>query len=200
MPDVSRLERPATDRASPSLRLGQRIRKIRIGRGLTLDETSRRGGVSKSALSKLENERVSPTFEVLERVATGLGVPLVSFFTEPSAHTGRLTWTGAGQGKRTEEPAYNHEFLCTAFKDRRMVPFLTTVKARSTRQFDKPASHNGEEFLYVLAGEIAFVSDVCAELRLSPGDSLYFDSRLGHLCYSLGEQDATLLWVWCDTG
>lgn len=198
MPELSRLKRPATERASSSLGLGRRIRAIRIDRGLTLEETSRRGGVSKSALSKLENERVSPTFEVLERVAIGLGVPLVFFFTEPSAHTGRLTLTQAGTGKRAEDQAYNHEFLCTALKDRRMVPFLTTVKARSLHDFKKPASHTGEEFIYVLAGDIMFVSDAYAELRLCRGDSLYFDSRLGHLCYSLSEQDATLLWIWCD--
>ena len=198
MPEFSGLERPNTERGSSSLGLGQRIRAIRISRGLTLDETSLRGGVSKSALSKIENERVSPTFEVLERVAVGLGVPLVSFFTGPSTHTGRLTLTKAGTGRRTEDRAYRHEFLCTGLKDRRMVPFLTTVKARSFQQFEKPASHTGEEFLYVLAGHIMFVSDAYAEQRLSPGDSLYFDSRLGHLCYSLGDDDATLLWIWCD--
>ena len=38
------------------------------------------------------------------------------------------------------------------------------------------------------------------EIRLTAGDSLYFDSRLSHLCYTTGGADATLLWVWCETG
>lgn len=37
------------------------------------------------------------------------------------------------------------------------------------------------------------------EIRLKPGDSLYFDSRLTHLCYTTGDADAILLWVWCET-
>ena len=77
---------------------------------------------------------------------------------------------------------------------------LREVKARSAHQFEKPASHKGEEFLYVLSGEVAFVSGSYDEIRLAPGDSLYFDSRLTHLCYTRSDTDASLLWVWCETG
>lgn len=203
MPDVVPLASNAVAGGAErsDLRIGQRIRAIRTDQGLTLDETSRRSGVSKSALSKIENDRASPTFEVLERIAAGLGVALVNLFSEQSAgHIGRLTSTPAGGGRRTEDRNYIHEFLCTGLKDRRMVPFVTTVKARSAHQFDKPASHKGEEFLYVLSGEVAFVSGSYAEIRLAAGDSLYFDSRLDHLCYTTDGADATLLWVWCETG
>jgi transcriptional regulator with XRE-family HTH domain len=203
MPDVVPLTPHATTGGAvrSELRIGERIRATRTDQGLTLDETSRLSGVSKSALSKIENDRASPTFEVLERIAAGLGVTLVSLFSEQAAgHSGRLTSTPAGGGRRTEDRNYIHEFLCTGLKDRRMVPFVTTVKARSAHQFEKPASHKGEEFLYVLSGEVAFVSGSYDEIRLTAGDSLYFDSRLSHLCYTTGGADATLLWVWCETG
>lgn len=184
----------------PQMRIGTRIRAVRTEQGLTLDGTSRRSGVSKSALSKIENGRASPTFEVLEHIAAGLGVSLVNLLSEQGAGSvGRLTSTLAGQGRRSEDANYIHEFLCTGLKDRRMVPFVTTVKARSAHQFEKAASHKGEEFLYVLSGEVAFVSDSYDEIRLTPGDSLYFDSRLSHLCYSTSDIDAMLLWVWCET-
>jgi transcriptional regulator with XRE-family HTH domain len=202
MPDVSLLKRPQRlkNGGASELKIGGRIRAIRTERGLTLDELHRRSRVSKSSLSKIENDRASPTFEILERIAAGLDVKLVSIFTEPAGHIGRLTLTEAGKGRRNQDANYVHEFLCTRLKDRRMVPFVTTVKARSAHQFEKPASHKGEEFLYVLSGEIVFVSDSYDELHLRTGDSLYFDSRLGHLCYSVGNHDATLLWVWCEIG
>ncbi len=185
--------------ARRQLRVGERIRAIRSEQRLTLDETSRRSGVSKSALSKIENDRSSPTFEVLEHIAAGLGVTLVSLLSQQGpGYVGRLTSTQAGQGKRTEDVNYAHEYLCIGLKARRMVPFITTVKARSSHQFEKQASHKGEEFLYVLGGCIVFFSEAYSEIKLSAGDSLYFDSRLGHLCYSLGDCDATLLWVWCE--
>ena len=79
------------------MRIGTRIRTIRTEQGLTLEETSRRSGVSKSALSKIENDRASPTFEVLEHIATGLAVTLVTLLSENGAgHVGRLTSTRAG--------------------------------------------------------------------------------------------------------
>ena len=80
-----------------------------------------------------------------------------------------------------------------------MVPFITTVKAHNPYRFEKGASHKGEEFLYVLDGEIAFVSDSYSEIKLIAGDGLYFDSRLSHLCYSTSDRGAILLWVWCET-
>lgn len=203
MPNIVRLATDI-DQAGPErrqLRVGERIRAIRSEQRLTLDETSWRSGVSKSALSKIENDRSSPTFEVLEHIAAGLGVTLVSLLSEPGpGYVGRLTSTLAGQGTRTEDANYVHEYLCAGLKDRRMVPFVTTVKARSSHQFEKPASHRGEEFIYVLDGSVVFVSDAYSEIRLSAGDSLYFDSRLGHLCYSATDRNATLLWVWCETG
>lgn len=202
MPDLATPPVNALDPtgARPQMRIGARIRASRTEQGLTLDEVSRRSGVSKSALSKIENGRASPTFEILELIAAGLGVTLVSLLSEQGAgQPGRLTTTPAGQGRRSEEANYIHEYLCTGLKDRRMVPFVTTVKARGAHQFEKPASHRGEEFLYVLSGEVAFVSGSYDEIRLKPGDSLYFDSRLTHLCYTTGDVDATLLWVWCET-
>ena len=202
MPNIVRLTADTieTGPARRQLRVGERVRAIRNEQRLTLDETSRRSGVSKSALSKIENDRSSPTLEVLEHIAAGLGVTLVSLLSDQGpGYVGRLTSTPAGQGRRTEDVNYVHEYLCVGLKDRRMVPFITTVKAHGSHQFDKPASHRGEEFLYVLDGHIVFVSESYSEISLSQGDSLYFDSRLGHLCYSTSDRDATLLWVWCET-
>lgn len=63
-------------------RLAGRLRKLRAGRGLTLDSLAERSGVSRSMISLIERGASSPTANVLDRLAAGLGVTLASLFSE----------------------------------------------------------------------------------------------------------------------
>ena len=57
----------------------------------------------------------------------------------------------------------------------------------------------GEEFLYVLRGTLEFYSEFYETLTLREGDSLYFDSTMGHANASVGETDCLILDV-CTGG
>ena len=59
------------------LKLGEKVRDIRLRQKWTLDEASRRSGLAKSTLSKIENEQVSPSFDVVQKLAAGLGIDIV---------------------------------------------------------------------------------------------------------------------------
>lgn len=63
-------------------RLATRLRKLRAGRGLTLDALAERSGVSRSMISLIERGASSPTANVLDKLAAGLGVTLASLFSE----------------------------------------------------------------------------------------------------------------------
>ncbi|MEE8444849.1 MAG: cupin domain-containing protein, partial [Alphaproteobacteria bacterium] len=78
---------------------------------------------------------------------------------------------------------------------KKMVPFKTRVRARSFDEFSSWVRHPGEEFLYVLEGAIAFYTEYYEPVVLSAGDSVYYDSDMGHACVSASEQDALILWV-----
>ena len=75
--------------SSPSLndRIAERVRDLRASRGLSLDALATHCGVSRSMISLIERGESSPTAVLLEKLATGLGVPLASLFenTEPAA-------------------------------------------------------------------------------------------------------------------
>jgi transcriptional regulator with XRE-family HTH domain len=75
---MSRVEEPAG--ADVSVRLAARVRELRAERGFTLDVLAARSGVSRSAISMIERCATSPTAVVLEKLATGLDVPLASLF------------------------------------------------------------------------------------------------------------------------
>ena len=66
-------------------RIAARVRDLRASRGLTLEALAERSGVSRSMISLIERGESSPTAVLLERLATGLNVPLASLFDAPSA-------------------------------------------------------------------------------------------------------------------
>jgi transcriptional regulator with XRE-family HTH domain len=66
-------------------RIGMRVRALRSERRLSLDALATRCDVSRSMLSLVERGASSPTAVVLEKIATGLGVPLAALFDDPAA-------------------------------------------------------------------------------------------------------------------
>jgi len=179
------------------LKLGERIRDIRRGNNWTLEDASRRTGLARSTLSKIENEQMSPTFEVVQKLAAGLEIELPQLFeaAEPSSATGRRTITRAGEGRSRVTGTYEHELLSVELAKRKMIPFRTRVRARSFDAFSSWVRHPGEEFLYVLKGSIAFYSEFYEPVVLDVGDSVYYDSDMGHACVSVSDDDALILWV-----
>jgi transcriptional regulator with XRE-family HTH domain len=66
-------------------RIATRVRELRAVRGYSLDELATRSGVSRSMISLIERGESSPTAVVLDRLASGLGVMLLSLFDTPAA-------------------------------------------------------------------------------------------------------------------
>ena len=128
--------------------LGQRVRQLRTERDLTQKELARRGGVSHSALSKIENSQLSPTFESILRIADGLGIDvseLLSSLNTTQQRT-RRTVTRRGEGENHESDNYVYETLCNDITNKRMIPLVARIKAHSLEQWktqELPLLHSG---------------------------------------------------------
>ncbi len=179
------------------LKLGARLRDVRKRRNWTLEEASKRTGLARSTLSKIENDQMSPTFEVVQKLVAGMEIDIPQLFTkgDTQKNVGRKTVTRKGEGKPHPTATYEHELLCTEIINKRMIPFKSTIHARSMADFGELVRHNGEEFLYVLEGELTFYSEFYEAITLNEGDSLYYDSGMGHACISTSEKDAVIIWV-----
>lgn len=179
------------------LKLGQRVREIRRRNHWTLEDAAQRTGLARSTLSKIENEQMSPTFEVVQKLAAGLEIELPQLFVATESHTasGRRAITRASEGRPRATATYEHELLSVELAQRKMIPFRTKVRARSFDEFANWVRHPGEEFLYVLDGSIAFYTEFYEPITLAAGDSVYYDSDMGHACVSVSDGDATILWV-----
>ena len=95
-------------------RIANRVRALRTELGMSLDALGAKCDVSRSMISLVERGESSPTAVVLEKIATGLGVPLASLFDDPGAsanpvsrHDDRTPWRDPQSGyvRRNISPA-----------------------------------------------------------------------------------------------
>lgn len=192
------VNRALTEATVEPLQLGQRVREIRLSQNLTLEEASKRTGLARSTLSKIENEQISPTFSAVTKLVHGLGIDIPQLFTRPQRDRiagGRRDITRAGEGRPHPTPTYEHELLATSLSSKKMIPYRTVVRARSFDEYGDWVRHDGEEFLYVLEGQIVFYSEFYEPIQLDVGDSAYYDCEMGHALVSTSEEDACVLWV-----
>jgi transcriptional regulator with XRE-family HTH domain len=187
---------PELPQVSPTEPLSTIVRRLRREAGLTLSELGKRSDISSSALSKIENGQMSPTYDTMQRLADGLGIDITDLFAgQRRQSTGRLTVTRHGQGVRQSIAQYDYEMLCADVRRKQFVPMLATIKANDLKDFPNLVSHEGEEFIFVLDGRITLNTEHYSPMVLEAGDSCYFDSTMGHAVVSTGDAAATILWV-----
>ncbi|PTQ75307.1 helix-turn-helix domain-containing protein [Celeribacter persicus] len=181
-------------------KLGTRLREWRTVRGLTLSQVSESTGVAPSSLSKIENGLVSVSYHTLKRICDGLGMPIEDIIN-PQHRTiapGRRTVTRDQDVSYFSCPQYIYGVHGTDISRKEMIPLEMEVLARSPDDFDAWNRHEGEELIYVLSGEIEAHTEFYAPTRLKAGESMYFDSSMGHMYVSVGDQNARILSVCYD--
>lgn len=196
MDPVSQSDEDITD-AGDTDHLGKMIREARLRKGWTLEEAGKAAGIGRSTLSKIENSQTRPSFDIVRRLTKALELKTPQLFVQsgPSDISGRRDVTIAGAGELQETPTYSHELLCTELTSKRMFPYISTIKARDVSEFESWIRHRGEEFMYVISGELTFFTEHYRPLPMKAGDSVYYDSGMGHGCISTGDEDAKVLWV-----
>ncbi|WP_274571040.1 helix-turn-helix domain-containing protein [Neisseria leonii] len=180
--------------------LSQKIKLLRRRAQLTLKQLSLRSGISVSTLSKIENGRLSPTYEKIAALAYGLSVDVGELFRLPGheTHLGRRSISSSATSLVHDTRPYRYTVLHNDLAHKRFIPLLATVKAHERHEFPKTLHrHHGEEFIYVLSGQITLLTDLYAPQTLNPGDSCYFDSGMGHAFLSTSAEDAQILWISC---
>jgi transcriptional regulator with XRE-family HTH domain len=188
---------PARGRATP----GAVLRNLRMRRGWTLSDVNRRTGLSVSTLSKVENDKMSLTYDKLTRISEGLEIDIALLFgsgeegEDQTSVTGRRSFNRAGEGKAIETKNYGHLYPAADLLNKRLVPIIAEVRARSLDEFGELIRHSGEEFTFVIEGEVELHTDLYAPLRLAAGDSIYFDSGMGHAYINVGKGACRVLSV-----
>lgn len=181
------------------------IRAARLTQGLTLRALATRVGLPYSTLSKLENGKMELTYDKLLKLAQGLQVELGQLLSgaalsEAPPALGRRSITRAGRSSGASSDVYRHLYPAAELLGKLMVPIIIEVQARSVDEMGGLVRHSGEEYLYVLSGEMELHSDIYAPLLLSQGDSVYFDSGMAHAYVRVGDEICRVLSVCVGSG
>lgn len=169
--------------AAPTL--GALLRGVRNREGWTLKQMSAKSGIPVSTLSKVEHDRLTLTYDKLYQLSQRLGMRMSELFAESdeTAATPVMARRSLGDldnAVRVETPNYDYHYLCTELRRKRMIPVITTIRAKTSEQFGDLVHHAGEEFVYVLRGRIAVNTEFYGPVTLKEGQSIYIDSSMGH--------------------
>lgn len=161
------------------MNLGARIRKIRKSQGRTLENIATACGCTRSLLSKIETGATSPPVATLTRIAAALGVS-VGTLVEPADSVSTVFTRRAEMEAKPSvatDKGYQFQMIAPGRDGKLMQPFLFTARKGQVKKHN--LSHHGEEFVYMLEGEMAYRVGAIT-YTLTPGDSLYFDSLDEH--------------------
>jgi DNA-binding transcriptional MerR regulator/quercetin dioxygenase-like cupin family protein len=176
------------DANSGTASLGPRLRRLRAKRGVSLAEVAAAAGISIGFLSALERSQMSASVGTLRRLARYYRTNILDFFDATELNT-RLVRPPkrkvleAGPGVRMELLAWGNKV---------MEPHLFRIAAQAGS--GESYAHEGEEFLFVLRGELKIALDG-EEYHLKRGDSFYFESATPHRWKNPGRSETWLLWV-----
>lgn len=178
------------------IEFGLRIRALRRSRNWTLEQLGQRSDVAFSTISKAERGLISLTYDNILKLAFAFGMDMSELLaSKPQAALETVTMERKGEAQRIENDYYIMNMLCSSRSKKQMMPVHATIKAHSITEFSRFICHPGEEFVYVLEGQLTFQVEGQASRVLEPGDSVYFDSGLGHAYLSTGDCDAKLIVV-----
>jgi transcriptional regulator with XRE-family HTH domain len=168
--------------------IAEKLRALRLRKSMGLAQLAAHTGLSPAMLSRLENGRLVPTLPTLVRIALVFNVGLDYFFTDPrKRHVVAL----ARREERRKFPgdpratpvAWHFESLDFRVNERKLNGFLAHFHPVPSGKVT-PHFHPGVELLYLIEGELE-ISIGAEVFRLSPGDSIYFDSLQKHAYRSL---------------
>lgn len=178
--------------------VGERLKHIREMQGLTLDRLSKISGIDEGYLADVESFKVYPDLGTIIRLSKALKISTGFILDAASGYSysvvrrdDRQKIKRALSGKK-DRPDYEYQSLSTGVSSRHIESFIVTLAGKEYDQ--EPSTHDGEEFLYVLEGELS-IRLGNKEESLKAGDSIFYLSTVPHALRSAGQAPAVLLAV-----
>jgi len=179
--------------------IGSRIKKLRLARKLTLQAVATETGFSTALISQIENENVSPPIATLSKIAKFFDVKLAQFFSEGEddrkfevVRANERSVVSRVISKEGSNQGYFYESLSFYKQNKKMDAFMVTLTEKALEA--NTYSHDGEEFIFVISGCADFLLDD-QKITLYQGDSLYFESTMGHRLLSHDGNEVKVLVV-----
>jgi transcriptional regulator with XRE-family HTH domain len=174
--------------------VGQRLREIRVVRGLSMRSLAELSGLNINTLSLIENEHTSPSVSTLQQLAQSLQVPITEFF-QTNHRSKKVVHQKQGNRPHIQFGYGTMEDLAPGMPRFGAEPIIVTLEAGADSG-KKPIVHTGREFVYCLDGHIVYTVDN-EKYLLEPGDSLIFEAYLPHHWKNVDSTPSRALLVLC---
>ncbi|WP_425665699.1 MerR family transcriptional regulator [Sinorhizobium fredii] len=181
----------APPEGNADLQVGRKLRSLRHAGGKTLEQVAGDVGIAPSVLSTLERTSQGVSIAVLHNLAEYFGTTVSSLAGEEEPQARALVRAGEWRNWPRTTPGVTVQMLADGKNQMDCHRFVLVPGASSEGAY----RHEGEEFVYVLAGRVEFVLDGDQFYDLYPGDSLYFESRRRHAWSNRHDGETVLLWI-----
>ena len=176
--------------------IGEKLKKSRNDKGMSLRELATKVELSASFLSQIEQGKASPSIENLKKIAHTLDVRVSYLIEDEEDDIRNIEYTKKENIKYIESLESNVKMglLISNNKERNMEPIIYEIGIDGESGRDYYSHGNSEEFIYVLEGELeVYVAN--KKYKLAKGDSLYFKSSLNHRFKNTSKKEVKALWV-----
>lgn len=170
--------------------IGSKIKELRILNGLTQEELADRSELSKGFISQLENDLTSPSISTLEDILQCLGMTINEFFSMEETKV-QVVFSDEDFFEKLDEQLKNKtEWIIPNAQKNIMEPIKLTLEPGGETYPDNP--HEGEEFGYVLKGEITIILGK-EKHKAKTCEAFYYTADKKH--YIISKKGAEILWV-----
>ncbi len=172
------------------MKIGKKIKELRTKYNLTQEELANRLELTKGYISQLENDLTEPSISTLEDIVLALGTNLGDFFNDEKEEN-KVVYKKEDYFVK-ENIGSNITWLVTNSQKNHMEPIMVTIQPKCQTDIDYP--HEGQEFGYVLEGEVLLCIDK-KTYRLKKGETFYFDSTKNHYLKNVKDKICRVIWV-----
>ena len=182
--------------------VGSKIKGIRESKNLTIEEIAESSGLSVEQISSIENDQNLPSLVPLIKIARALGVRLGTFMDDNDAlgpvvcraeDRERDSSISFSNGATDARKHMEYHPLAQQKAGRHMEPFIIDINPSEQQEF-KLSAHEGEEFIYVMDGEVE-IEYGKEKYMLKEGDSIFYDSIVKHHVHGAPGKSAKILAV-----
>lgn len=173
------------------MEIGLKIKRLRLALNLTQEELADRTELSKSFISQVERDLTSPSIATLIDILQALGTDLKEFFGDET--DSQIVFHDADYFEKYDEELKNKtEWIIPNAQKNQMEPIRVTLQPGGRTYLDDP--HEGEEFGYVLSGQITIHLGQ-QSYKAKRGETFYFKSSSRHYIEAAGRAGASIIWV-----
>ncbi|HOJ14408.1 MAG TPA: XRE family transcriptional regulator [Deltaproteobacteria bacterium] len=174
------------------MKIGEKIKNLRLAQELTQEELANRADLTKGFISLLERDLQSPSLDTLELILNALDTNPKEFFSDEGEEVVVFHRSQRVSITDGDEPGVKREVLIAGAQDREMDLLLVTLKPGASTYQER--AHYGDECGYVLTGKI--VINIGKETyKASAGDTFYYTANRKHWIENKSDKPAKILWI-----